>query len=69
MEFTYQIFTSSFIMLAHVYVNSIHVRTMQEPPEYKLMGYTPMPFPDLNSYRPPGLVRKLKQGAMVSDSH
>ena len=41
---------------------------MQEPPEYKLMGYTPMPFPDLNSYRPPGLARKLKQGAMVSNS-
>ena len=39
---------------------------VQEPPEYKLMGYTPLPFPELDSYRPPGLARKLKEGALVS---
>ena len=56
-------------MFAHNIHVHVHVRIpfiMQEPLEYQRNGYSPMPLPVFNSYRPPGLARKLKEGALVS---
>jgi hypothetical protein len=57
------------ILTLYAIIHFFGLVVLQEPPEYKLMGYTPMAFPELDSYRPPGLARKLKQGALVSNIH
>ena len=31
------------------------------------MGYKPLPFPEMDSYIPPGLPRKLRTGALVRE--